>query len=141
MVTIEKRLGLSVYQGKDWRKESGKKLMPNRKKRKYEYGRYPILTKISEDDNELRYLVRVRYGKYKVKLKLAKFANVLDPKSNQIKKVKILDVENPNDKNLNRMKVITKNSIIITEIGKAKVLSRPGQDGVINAILIEEKKA
>jgi len=30
--------------------------------------------------------------------------------------------------------------VIETEIGMAKVVSRPGQDGVVNAILIEEEK-
>ncbi|HID05027.1 MAG TPA: hypothetical protein EYP20_04390, partial [Aigarchaeota archaeon] len=35
---------------------------------------------------------------------------------------------------------ITKGTIIETELGKAVVTSRPGQDGVINAILLEKKQ-
>lgn len=141
MVTIEKRIGLSVYQGRDWRKETGRILTPNRKKRKYEYGRTPTLTKLASSGEELRYKIRTKFGGIKIRLKEALYANVLNPKTKEIKRVKILDVTNPNDKNLDRMKVITKNSIITTEIGKAVVVSRPGQEGVINAILIEEKKA
>lgn len=136
MVTIYKKLGLSIYQGRDWRKESGKKITPFRKKRKYEYGRFPILTKIGND--ELRYAVRTKGGLIKIKLKNAVYANVLDPETKIVKKAKIIDVvKNPSDRNLDRMKVITKNCIIKTEIGDAIVTSRPGQDGVINAILIK----
>jgi small subunit ribosomal protein S8e len=36
------------------------------------------------------------------------------------------------------MNVITKGAIIETEKGLAKVVSRPGQDGVVNAVLIEQ---
>ncbi|MEM4772622.1 MAG: 30S ribosomal protein S8e [Nanoarchaeales archaeon] len=131
-----RKLGLSIYQGGDWKKENGKKLTQTRKKRKYEYGRFPILTKIGKE--EVRYIIRTKGGSIKVKLKEALYANVLDKETNTIKKVKILDVlKNPADRNLDRMKVITKNSIIKTEIGDAIVTSRPGQDGTINAVLIK----
>jgi small subunit ribosomal protein S8e len=139
MVTIYKKLGLSIYQGRDLRKENGKIKTPNSKKRKAHYGRHPIKTKLSETNDELRYVVRVKGGNYKVKLKEALYANVLNPDTKEIKKVRILEViKNPNDKNLDREKVITKNTIINTEIGKAVVVSRPGQDGVINAILLKQ---
>ncbi len=138
MVTLYLKGGLSVYQGKDLRKDNGKKLARIHKKRKYEYGREPILTKISKKSEEVRYNVRTKFGNIKTKLKEALYANVYDPINKVFKKVKILDVvENPNDKNLNRNKIITKNTIIKTELGNAKVISRPGQDGVINAILLK----
>jgi small subunit ribosomal protein S8e len=139
MVTIYRKLGLSVYQGRDWRKENGKRLKPYRKKRRYEYGRFPILTKIGEE--EIRYAVRVRGGNIKIKAKKVLYANVYDPEEKKIKKVKILEViKNPSDRKLDRLKVITKNTIIRTEIGEAKVTSRPGQDGVINAILLKRSE-
>ncbi|MEM5832609.1 MAG: 30S ribosomal protein S8e, partial [Candidatus Aenigmatarchaeota archaeon] len=37
-----------------------------------------------------------------------------------------------------RRKIITKGAIIKTEIGLAKVTSRPSQHGVVNAILIQK---
>ncbi|RLF79472.1 30S ribosomal protein S8e, partial [Thermococci archaeon] len=40
-----------------------------------------------------------------------------------------------------RRNIITKGAIIQTEIGKAIVTSRPGQDGVVNAVLIKEANA
>jgi len=139
MVLIYKKAGLSVYQGRDWRKKTGKKLKPNRKKRKYEYGRYPILTRIATSNEEVRYAIRTKGGGIKIKAKGVLYANVLNPETKEIKKVRILEVlENPSDRNLNRMKVITKNTKIKTELGIAVVTSRPGQDGVINAILLKE---
>ena len=67
------------------------------------------------------------------------YANVHDPKTGHTKKVKILAVvKNPADRNLDRMKVITKGTIIETELGTAKVTSRPGQDGTVNAVLIQQ---
>ncbi|BFI73661.1 30S ribosomal protein S8e [Nanoarchaeota archaeon] len=139
MVTVYRKLGLSIYQGKDLRKESGKIKTPNSKKRRIHYGRYSTYTKLSKSNDELRYIVRVKGGNYKVKLKEALYANVLNPDNKEIKKVKILEVvKNPNDKNLDRLKIITKNTIINTEIGKAVVVSRPGQDGVINAVLLKQ---
>jgi small subunit ribosomal protein S8e len=139
MVNIYKKGGLSVYQGRDLRKENGKIKSPNSKKRKANYGRYPILTKISKGNEEIRYIFRTKGGNYKVKLKSALYVNVLNPETKEIKKVKILGViKNPNDKNLDREKIITKNAILNTEIGKVLVTSRPGQDGIINGILIKE---
>jgi small subunit ribosomal protein S8e len=139
MVNIYKKGGLSVYQGRDLRKENGKIKSPNSKKRKANYGRYPILTKISKGNEEIRYIYRTKGGNYKVKLKSALYVNVLNPETKEIKRVKILGViKNPNDKNLDREKIITKNAILNTEIGKVLVTSRPGQDGIINGILIKE---
>jgi small subunit ribosomal protein S8e len=51
----------------------------------------------------------------------------------------ILDVvRNPANPDYNRRGVITKGTIIRTEKGLAKIVSRPGQYGSLSAILIEE---
>ncbi|MHA1294432.1 MAG: 30S ribosomal protein S8e, partial [Promethearchaeota archaeon] len=39
-------------------------------------------------------------------------------------------------KDLNRRHIITKGSIVETELGRARITSRPGQHGVLNGILI-----
>jgi len=68
------------------------------------------------------------------------YANVVDPDSGTTKKVKIVDVlENPANIDYSRRGVITKGAVIKTEMGIARVTSRPGQNGVVNAILIREK--
>lgn len=127
---------MSVYQGNDLRKITGGRKRPLRKKRKYELGRYPTNTKLS--DSEERVIVRVRGGNYKVRVKEAQYANVTDPLTNETKKVKILKIiETPDNREHVRLGIITKGTIIETEVGVARVTSRPGQDGVVNAVLIE----
>jgi len=57
-------------------------------------------------------------------------------------RTKILSVtDNPADSQFTRRNIITKGAIIQTELGKARVTSRPGQVGIVNAVLVEEKKA
>jgi len=127
---------MSYYQGNDLKKPTGGKKRPHRSKRKYELGRPSTETRLAE--TEVRKRVRVRGGNYKVRLKKAVYANVIDPETNKAQKVKILRViETPAHREYARRGIIVKGAIIETEIGKAKVTSRPGQDGVINAILIK----
>lgn len=127
---------MSYYQGNDLKKPTGGKKRPHRGKRKYELGRPPTETRLAE--TEVRKHVRVRGGNYKVRLKKAVYANVIDPETHTAKKVKILRViETPAHREYARRGIIVKGAIIETEIGKARVTSRPGQDGVINAILIK----
>lgn len=74
----------------------------------------------------------------KMRLDQAAYANVTDVKDNATKKVKILKVKtNPSNVDYARRGVITKGAIIETELGDARVSSRPGQDGVLNAILMK----
>jgi len=35
------------------------------------------------------------------------------------------------------MGILTKGAIVETELGKVKITSRPGQDGVLNGVLIQ----
>ncbi len=56
----------------------------------------------------------------------------------KIIKTEILNVlENPANPHLVRRNVITKGSVVETKLGKVKITSRPGQDGVVNGILIK----
>ncbi len=130
---------MGVYQGNDLKKPSGGKKRPHQKvKRKYWMGRYPTNTTLS--NTEVRELIRVRGGNYKVRLKRALYANVADPETKRVVKTRILRVlETPANPHLARSNIIVKGAIIETELGKAVVTSRPGQDGVINAVLIEKK--
>ena len=55
-----------------------------------------------------------------------------------MKKVKILTVKsNPSDPNYVQRNIMNKGATITTEIGDAIITSRPGQDGAINAVLLE----
>ncbi|MCX8163441.1 MAG: 30S ribosomal protein S8e [Candidatus Micrarchaeota archaeon] len=99
------------------------------------YGRQPTHTKIGE--SEKRKILKGRGNTIKLKLKTAVYANVRD-KNGQIKKVKIKKVlQTPDNRHFTRQNILTKGGIIETEIGKAKITNRVGQDGVVNAILID----
>ena len=129
---------MGMWHGKSRRLPTGARRKKFRKKRKYEMGRDPAETIIGP---EKRKIVRTRGGNIKIKLLSAEYANVTDSSTGVTKKVKILDaLENPANIDYSRRRVITRGAIIKTELGIAKVTSRPGQNGVVNAILIKEKK-
>ena len=46
--------------------------------------------------------------------------------------------ENQSNPNYVRRNILTKGSVVETELGKVRISSRPGQDGVINGTLIKE---
>jgi small subunit ribosomal protein S8e len=125
------------HRGLKGRTESGARMRPARKKKKRELGSEPTHTKIGE---EKRKIEDTFGGNKKVRLYQATFANVFNPEVKKTTKVRILDVvENPSNIDFVRRKIITKGAIIKTELGLAKVTSRPSQDGVVNAILIKKE--
>ena len=64
--------------------------------------------------------------------------NILDPKTKKAQVTEILTVvESPANRNFIRRNIITKGSVVNTKAGKVKVTSRPGQDGMINGILVQ----
>ncbi|HDI07805.1 MAG TPA: 30S ribosomal protein S8e, partial [Candidatus Bathyarchaeota archaeon] len=67
-------------------------------------------------------------------------ACVTDPSTGKTQKAEILRVvKNPANVDYNRRGVITKGAVIETSLGLARVTSRPGQHGIINAVLIREE--
>ncbi|GBC74656.1 hypothetical protein HRbin05_00701 [archaeon HR05] len=116
------------------RKPTGGKRKAYRGRRKYEIDRYPIETLLGKEE---RIVKRVRGGNIKVACKSVEYANVVDSKEGKVVKAKILRVvRNIADKDYDRRGVITKGAVIETEAGTARVVSRPGQDGVVNAVKI-----
>jgi small subunit ribosomal protein S8e len=116
------------------RKTTGGKLRRHRGKRKFERGREQTETKVGERRAKM---IKTRGKTVKVKLRVAQHANVIT-KTGKSKKVEIISVkENPANPHYVRRNVVTKGAIIDTKIGQARVTSRPGQDGNINAILLE----
>jgi len=127
---------MAVWHGEEGRTKTGGLKRRIKIKRKYELGSTPTLTKIGK---EKRKKVRTKGGSEKIRVLSSEFANVLDPETKKIKKVKILTVvENKASRDFIRRKIITKGTVIKTEIGEAKVTSRPGQNGVINAVLLKK---
>lgn len=127
---------MAISQGKSLRSPSGARNKANRGKRKAELGREPAETRV--DDKKLR-KIRTRGGNEKLRLASGNKINLTNLDNDKTQLVDILGViENTANPNYVRRNIITKGAIVETPEGKAKVTSRPGQDGVINGILIKE---
>ncbi|MEM0130133.1 MAG: 30S ribosomal protein S8e [Thermoplasmatales archaeon] len=127
---------MALYQGRGRTKISGGKLKNSRHKRRFELGREATLTTLG---NVKRKQVRGMGGNVKSVLLSGNEANVTVPSERTTKRAKILNVaENIAETHFAQRNIITKGAIIVTELGKAKVTSRPGQNGMINAVLIEK---
>ncbi len=128
-----------IYQGKSRRKSTGGRLKPHHKKRKFEMGRVPAETRVGKI--RLR-KIETKGGSIKIRLLASDSVNLVESSGEKGRQVKILSVkENPASRDFTRRNVITRGAIIETEDGLARVTSRPGQDGVVNAIKIVEKEA
>ena len=126
---------LILWQGRSVRRESGKRYRISRRKKRFEIGRAPADTTLGESRNRL---IRTRGGNLKVRALRTQYANISTPATGETKKAKIETVvENHADPNYMRRNILTKGAVIKTELGKARVVSRPAQDGVVNAVLIE----
>ena len=127
---------MAISQGISTRRYTGARKIDNRGKRKFELGRDPAETRIG--DKKLR-KIRTRGGNEKLRLALDNKINVVDPKNNKCKIADVITViENKANPNYVRRNIITKGAIVETSAGNVKVTSRPGQDGVINGILIKD---
>ena len=125
---------MAQWQGRSVRKSSGGRIRLHRKKRPFEIGRERQFTILSEPKSTI---IRTRGADRKIRLLGSDIVNVVDPKTRKSKKVKILTVlENGANPFYVRRNIINKGAIVDTELGKARVTSRPGQHGSINAILI-----
>ena len=128
---------MSVWHGDQHkRKDSGGRKIVNRKKRRYEKGIFPAETKLGKNKSKP---IRKHGGNEKVRLLKVNQANIADA-SGKTSKVEILRViKNPANVDYDRRGVITKGTIIATSLGTARITSRPGQDGIVNAIIVAKK--
>lgn len=127
-------MALSHFKSK--RKPTGGLYNKFRKKKKRDFGSDFIPVKIG--DAKIKE-VRTYGGNKKFRILQENFANITDPDTGKTQKAKIIQVkENLANPFFVRQNVITKGAIIETEIGLAKVISRPGQDGVVNAVLVKK---
>jgi len=130
---------MAKWQGRSLKKPSGGRIWASRSKRKSEMGNEFIEPKIGKAKN-----IRMRTfgGGEKLRMLSTDIANVIDPSTGHATKTKIITVaQNPADIHYVRRNILTKGAIIETELGKARVTSRPGQVGVVDAVLIEPKKS
>ncbi|MDD5171683.1 MAG: 30S ribosomal protein S8e [Candidatus ainarchaeum sp.] len=89
-------------------------------------------TKVAAKD--LKVSVRGRGGSMGVKLKKASTINVVaKDKMKSVKIIRVLESHNPE---FVRMNIITKGAVVETELGKARITNRVGQDGIVNGVLL-----
>ena len=118
---------------KQGRKISGGRYHKSRKKKLYELPGQKRIVRLGDDKKKT---VKTMGGKKKTFLFKAKLINLLV--SGKMKRVQIKNViETPSNRFLARQNVITKGTIVETELGKAKVTNRPGQEGAVNGVLIK----
>ena len=126
---------MALWQGRSKRKPSGGMYRPLRKKRKTEIGREVQLATVGKTKTKK---VRVRSASVKIRILSGEFVNILNPKTGKVQKTKIMTVlENPANPHYVQRNIITCGAVLKTELGKARVTSRPGQHGVLNAVLLE----
>ena len=116
-------------------KITGGRRVPLRVRRKYETDRYP-----NEPTNGAQVTVtrRIRGNNKKTALKTIDFVNLATGKD-KVKKTKIIKVlDNATNNDYKRRGIITKGAILETQEGKCRVISKPGQNGIVNAILLKE---
>jgi small subunit ribosomal protein S8e len=124
-----------VLQHRANRKPTGGRYKAMTVKRQHMMGTAATLTKLGEQRTKT---VKQLGGTPKQRVLLTKTANVYDPKTKKYTQAKINTIlENPANRNFARRNIMTKGTLIDTSAGKARITSRPGQEGAINAVITE----
>jgi small subunit ribosomal protein S8e len=120
-------------QARSNRKTSGGRYHPSRTKRSSELVGFPAMTKIAETKIKTQ---RIIGGNVKKSVLGVKEVSVADKKGKSVKTEVVNVLENPANPNLVRRNIVTKGAIVETKLGKARITSRPGQEGCVCAVLI-----
>ena len=128
MVVVHRRRG-------EGRTPTGGRTTIVRSKRRFEVGSKPTETRL---DTKTKVIVEnTKFGHIKSRVLTANQVNLFDPKNKSFSQTTIKAVlESTANRQYVRRNIIVKGVVIDTEKGKAKVTSRPGQDGTVNAVLI-----
>ena len=114
-------------------KITGGRRRPLRSRKKHETNRFPNEALVGEQITVTR---KVRGKNVKTAIKTIDTVNlIIDSKAKRVKILKVL--ENATNNDYQRRGIISKGAILETAEGKCRVMSRPGQHGVVNAVLIK----
>lgn len=114
-------------------KITGGRRRPLRSRKKYETNRFPNEALVGEQITVTR---KVRGKNVKTAIKTINTVNlIIDSKAKKVKILKVL--ENATNNDYQRRGIISKGAILETAEGKCRVMSRPGQHGIVNAVLIK----
>lgn len=118
---------------KKGRKISGGRYQAARKKKSYETKGRKKVVRLGDD---IRKVKRVAGGKRKTILFKTKFVNIST--KGKTKRAEIKNVlETPSERFLARQNIMTKGTIVETDLGKVKITGRPSQEGIANGVLVE----
>jgi small subunit ribosomal protein S8e len=125
---------MAVRHDRSQTKKSGGKTRAYRKSRKYDLGREFSSPSLGEQK------VVTKDARGSTQKSVAKKSETVNLSvDGEVKNAEIESViDNPANDNYVRRSLLTKGTIIKTSEGKARITSRPGQDGVVNATLVEE---
>ena len=115
-------------------KVTGGRRHPLKSRRKFQTDRYPNEALMGDQVTVTR---KTRGANRKTALKTANVVNVVmaDGKIKSSEIVKVLETQTNND--YQRRGIITKGAIVETKDGECRIVSRPGQDGTLNGILVK----
>tara|TARA_Y100000310_G_scaffold306982_1_gene348610 strand:+ start:73 stop:441 length:369 start_codon:yes stop_codon:yes gene_type:complete len=119
---------------KKGKKITGGKYIKRRKKKKHELPGQKRIVKIGVEEKTKS--LRTRGGNKKKIFLKAKMINVKQNKVSKRTEIKNV-LETPSNRFLARQNILTKGTIVETDIGKVKITNRPTQESVINGILID----
>ena len=125
---------MAQWHGISRRKSTGGRLVQARSKRRTEISSEKQYAFVGEPK---RKIYRKTGGNTMVRILVDNRVAVSDD-SGKTSMASITDVvENPSNPNFVRRNILTKSAIIETDKGLVRITSRPGQDGVINGVLIK----
>jgi small subunit ribosomal protein S8e len=120
-------------QGRSKRKRTGGRRKPSSNKKRHQLGREPAETTVGEPRLQT---IDSRGNESKTRALSTNVAQVATGAETVEATIEGV-VENPSNINYVRRNIITKGAIIETSEGRARVTSRPGQTGQVNAVLLE----
>lgn len=123
-------------QSRSRRKSTGGKLNSGRKRKRFELGSDPTWTLLGPRRASRE---RTRGGGAKVRLLGADTVQVMDPRTGRTTQAKIVTVvSNPANPFFQRRNILTRGAVLQTDKGRVRVTSRPGQEGSVAGVLLEE---
>ena len=125
---------MAQSQWRSKRKVSGGRYHYFRGKKKNELAGYAANTKLGSKVSIVSR--RVLGGHHKQGILASNSINVSDKKGKVTKTEIINVVGNTANPNLVRRNIMTKGAVVETKLGKARITSRPGQDGLVNGVLL-----
>ena len=126
---------MGITQHRSKKKPTGARYTCKFPKRLHQKGNLPTNTRIGKMDARNS---RVIGGGSKAKLLFADKVNLFDPGSRKhsVESIKTV-LESPANRNYVRRNILTRGTIVETSKGRARITGRPGQEGMVNAVLMK----